>query len=69
MMKGKVYFGVNSSKYNKRRGRAFASLSRNSSLQSSFANALPSLLSSISYPCGLRIVGEWRSLREVWDCR
>jgi hypothetical protein len=44
MGKKKVYFGGNSSKHNKRRGRAFAPLSRNSPLQSSFANALPSLL-------------------------
>ncbi|WP_126386398.1 hypothetical protein [Pseudanabaena sp. ABRG5-3] len=43
------------------RGRAFAPLSRNSPLQSSFANALPSLLLQIADSCDLGIVGEcWR---------
>jgi hypothetical protein len=60
MMKEKVYLDGNSSKHNKRRGRAFAPLSRNFPLQSSSANALPSWLLLIAYPCGLGIVGEWR---------
>ncbi len=45
------------------RGRAFASLSHNSLLQSSFANALPSLLLNIIHDCGLEIFGECTRFR------
>ena len=54
---------ISRKKENIARGRAFVTLSRNSPLRSAIANALPSLLSSMIYPCGLRIVGEWRRLR------